>query len=149
MGLKVRFPNVFTINTLGTPGGSIPFPFSITSNEGPNGFYSLSLHPQSVFDLYDILENFEKIVAFEVSTGNYDLQTGQDVGLSEEAAAQQVDFQAIDSDTIVISGNDLCDLLLNLYHYNIHAFDIGDSSSSDYSSLKTYHVKELSNNSCR
>jgi hypothetical protein len=96
MGLKVRIPNAFTLNRLGTPDGSIPFPFGVTSYERPNGVFDVILHPQSLVDLCDILEHFETFAVFDVSHSTYDTQPGVRVPIDELGAALGVELASED-----------------------------------------------------
>ena len=124
MGLKVKVPNAFTIHKLGVPGGVIPFPFGISCYENANGVFSLILHPISLVNIGDFFNGFRTIVVFNIAHSTEDLKTGEMVVLSELAASFEVDFRAVDTETIVISGETLEALLKEIDHYDFHAFDI-------------------------
>ena len=144
MGFRVRIPNAFTIHQLGTPSGSLPYPFGVSCYERTDGVFSLILFPVSLIDLCDILARFEMIAVFDVSHSTCGVQAGEEMSghsdrspawragkpasLSEIAATRDIDCHAIDTDIIVIPGSGLADLLSGLDHYNLHAFD----ASTDY-----------------
>jgi hypothetical protein len=155
MGFRVRIPNAFTIHQLGTPNGSLPYPFGVSSYERTDGVFSLILFPVSLVDLCDLLARFETIAVFDVAHASFDVQGVEgmlgDSGLSlaaqakrpavlsEIAAARDVDCHVIDAGIIVIPAKDLADLLTGLDHYNFYAFDV----SKDYTEQEI--VENVSN----
>jgi hypothetical protein len=132
MGLKVKFPNAFTIHKLGVPGGAIPFPFGVSCYENTIGVFSLYLHPISLVDIGDFFKGFETVIVFNVAHSTEDWKIGETLALSELATNYEVDFRAVDTETIVISGEELEVLLVGIDHYDFHAFDVPKSYTDEW-----------------
>lgn len=114
---KFPFPNAFTKTVLG-------WPFSVELNQ--EGEVSrLLIDPLRVVDICDLLEEFasEKVAVFDI------VSIGEDMTLVESASVCNIQFDQIDSSTIVIATKDLSNLLSEIHHYQFHLFDLSPSCS--------------------
>jgi len=119
---KFPFPNAFSINVLGP--SRLFFPFSVNlTQEGEVSL--LSLCPLRVIDICDLLEEFasEKVAVFDI------VSYGESKTLGESASDCKIQFDQIDSSTIVIATKDLSCLLSEVDHYEFHLFDLNPSCS--------------------
>lgn len=152
--MKIPYPNAFTTNRLGAQ--AFPFPFGASSRRYDSGLVALSVYPQRVTDVSDLVEGFagNTCVVFDVGHTWEDLETGELLSLEQIAEELGIDCLALDinvpalGEVIAVSKTDFGKLARDVPHRGFHMIDLpveqDDEALADmYATLKSHYHHDI------
>ena len=121
MGYQIPKQNAFSINLL----GNSPFPMAVTLRHIGN-VYVLSLCPQRVIDIVDILNNFinDEVVMFGIDQISSLDSSMKPLTLKELSNNADIEYSIVDTNTIIIQIDSIEKFLSTFDHYNLQLFEL-------------------------
>ena len=122
-------PSAFESNSLSGLQG--PFPLSFELQRHSRELFSTYVQAQRVATLVDLLNgtDFRRLCVFGVDHFEFVPETNALVSLRDVAREGDLQFEAVDADTLVLDLDALKKLLDRIAHYNLSLFDVPDAWS--------------------
>lgn len=122
--MQVRVPNAMTVNTIGCPGGSIPFPLLLQIEPTATGTTGCDVYPVELREAMDLL--VPRMLPCTLLT---DVDTLELIGTDVEPLAETVERYGLevlaeDSGTVIVPTSGLLALFGALRTYNLTMVDL-------------------------